>query len=416
MKGKSILYILLLLVFLSATLGVVSASGNISESTFDSSFDVLGVGENIIFEDEVLSISMQENEELNDEVLSAAAENDDVLSAGEGSFNELQLLINSGSGTINLDKNYRYQPGDVKTGIVISKSIIINGNNYTIDGMNQAKIFKISSNGVTLKDLNIVNGYSENDAYGGAVTWAGHNGIIENSRFISNKVNDYGGGAVNWIGKNGIIRNTTFINNTAAYGGALFVHQMQPNTNFHGYNLTFINNTAYIGGGAVISGSGSKISKSTFINNLAYYGGGAIVEQAMDGTTSIDNCIIVNNTAYGYGGGANINYGSISNSIVENNSATYGGGIYVMQGSVTNVKSINNIAVYGPNMAVISSLNIVQSYITQIYYFNAIQYVKINSGSGNGNTFNTVVGTVYCDEKYSINPQGGYVTQSVDMV
>ncbi|SDA73455.1 hypothetical protein, partial [Methanobrevibacter millerae] len=177
MEKKLFLYILLLLVFLSATLGVVSASENITESTSE----ILGVGENIIFEDEVLSASADVNEELNDEVLSAAAENDDVLSAGEGSFNELQLLINRGSGTINLDKNYRYQPGDIKTGIVISKSIIINGNNFTIDGMNQAKIFKINSNGVTLKDLNIVNGYSENDAYGGAVTWAGHNGIIENS-------------------------------------------------------------------------------------------------------------------------------------------------------------------------------------------------------------------------------------------
>ena len=89
MKGKSILYILLLLVFLSATLGVVSASGNISESTFDSSFDVLGVEEDIIFEDEVLSASADVNEELNDEkILSATAEN------GESSvWHEFQTLL-----------------------------------------------------------------------------------------------------------------------------------------------------------------------------------------------------------------------------------------------------------------------------------------------------------------------------------
>ena len=99
MKGKSILYILLLLVFLSATLGVVSASGNISESTFDSSFDVLGVEEDIIFEDEVLSASADVNEELNDgEVLSSSdnlnnGSDGEVLSLSEELNNELASSI-----------------------------------------------------------------------------------------------------------------------------------------------------------------------------------------------------------------------------------------------------------------------------------------------------------------------------------
>ena len=99
MKGKSILYILLLLVFLSATLGVVSASGNISESTFDSSFDVLGVEEDIIFEDEVLSASADVNEELNDgEVLSSSdnlnnGSDGEVLSLSEELNNELTSSI-----------------------------------------------------------------------------------------------------------------------------------------------------------------------------------------------------------------------------------------------------------------------------------------------------------------------------------
>ena len=121
--------------------------------------------------------------------------NNDVLSdSGSNTLTQLQSeLRNVGEGeTITLSSNYAYANGDPTGGIGISKAITIDGNGYTIDGKNSARIFYIAANGVTLKNINFVNGNGGGQS-GGAVFIRGESCSIDNCNFTSNIVSYYGG-------------------------------------------------------------------------------------------------------------------------------------------------------------------------------------------------------------------------------
>ena len=91
--------------------------------------------------------------------------NDDenmILSApeGTGSYTDLKNLIDSAQGNeITLPTNYEYGhqgSNDPRTGINITKDLIIDGNGATIDGKDASGLFNISSGvTVTLKNLTI---------------------------------------------------------------------------------------------------------------------------------------------------------------------------------------------------------------------------------------------------------------------
>ena len=60
----------------------------------------------------------------------------DVLSVDEGTFSQLQDIVNNAENgsTINLDNDYVYDGDNDGEGINITKDITINGNGYTLDG------------------------------------------------------------------------------------------------------------------------------------------------------------------------------------------------------------------------------------------------------------------------------------------
>ncbi|OWT33712.1 hypothetical protein BGI41_01050 [Methanobrevibacter sp. 87.7] len=98
------------------------------------------------------------------------ADSNNVLKDSEGSFSDLQKLIDlNDDGTINLDKDYTYSPNDnLPEGIVIDgKTLTINGNGHTLNGLKLSRIFNILNSNVRLNDLNFINAYSENE--GGAI-------------------------------------------------------------------------------------------------------------------------------------------------------------------------------------------------------------------------------------------------------
>ena len=73
----------------------------------------------------------------------------DILSnesVGAGDFKELNDNLTSATATLELTKDYTYNPDvdlDYKNGINITKDITVDGMGYTIDGNNQSRVFNI---------------------------------------------------------------------------------------------------------------------------------------------------------------------------------------------------------------------------------------------------------------------------------
>ncbi len=107
------------------TVSVVSAAENVTE-------DIVGVDATVDV------VNEDDQETLN--------ENGDL----PGTFDDLSGEISAveDGGILNLTKDYRFVNGS-GNGIVINKSITINGNNHKLDGNNQSRIFLTYEGNIT---------------------------------------------------------------------------------------------------------------------------------------------------------------------------------------------------------------------------------------------------------------------------
>lgn len=239
-------------------IGAVSASKNVTNDI--SSSDVT---DDFISQTDDNEVSQVDNE-IDNKV--ASSNNEPIKEEyKETSFKALNKTINEATtDTIELKNDYIYDKSsdsEFKNGIIISKSITINGNGKTIDANKQARIFKvINGANLIIENLKFTNGQGQNDGpYGYIVGGA----IYVNKSYVT-------------------IINSTFNDNQAngdcGYGGAI----CSENSNITIVNSTFNNNKAYsyeniIGaGGAIRCGGNATIINSTFNNNNAEYDGGAI--------------------------------------------------------------------------------------------------------------------------------------------
>ena len=329
MKFKRYLFLVLILLVL---IGISAAS-----AADESTGDILSTHDNqeIILEESISEDALNDNndeelilEENTDSSLDSADDEIPALNEGEttpGTFTDLQYLIDtSETGEITLSRNYTYNNDTDyarQQGIIINRTVSINGNGAVIDGSNNATIFIITANNVKINNItfqNAINYHLEGGEIvysdGGAIVWTGtegkgKNGILNNSNFINNRGNN--GGAIKWDGANGKIYNSNFINNTATLSGGAIAWTGE---NGRIYNSDFNQNNATRNGGAIWwNAAKGMISNSNFNNNHA------IGEE--DGGSTI---------SYGYGGatywtGAN---GKIENSNFTQNNARYGGATY----------------------------------------------------------------------------------------
>ena len=164
-----------------------------------------------------------------------------------GSFKDLQDKINNlPDNQLDLDQDYTFNQGEDKfEEILINKSLTINGQNHSINGLNKSKIFNISNTNVVLTNINFVNGFSK----------------------------DFGG-VINLINSSLDIINCSFSNNTAYLnGGAIYLY----NSSLNLTESIFKCNTAkrlYANGGGISSqNSIINIEKSKFYENSADEGG-----------------------------------------------------------------------------------------------------------------------------------------------
>ncbi len=399
----------------------------------------------------LLSVNVVSAYDFSNETISHDNSND-VLGDSSASFTTLKDEIAStpSEGVLELNKSYVYNASvdtviSKNLGIVMGKSITIDGKGHTIDGCNLSKIFTINRvSDVTLKNIIFKNAFntgnggaisvgdnSDNfkidncsfincsttfDTYGsssggaleirqsnnvwvtncnftdckstgigGTIRLDGSNNVVENS-LIENSRGSYGG-AIYISGQNSAVNNTKIINASATnYGGAILLSDQYSGV----YNTTISDSSAAYGG-AIFMGStlgrgghNGKIYNSTIDNCHATSNGGAVY---LNGNyQDIVNSTFTNNVADGYGGAiySNSTENYINNSYMDGNNASVGSAIF----KAGNYDTYINNVVFGANRANSSSLSINKE---KRKFSNTFRgFDNILNAIWNNGTFNTI--------------------------
>lgn len=226
-----------------------------------------------------------------------------------GSFEDLVAKVNATpeGATLILDMDYEYVNGTNK-GVLISNSITVDGAGHTLNGNELSRMFNITADNVTIRNINFINGNAFGRyggiAGGGAIYWSGTNGFIENCTFTNNagrgieddpfdkeetfvdengnvihvirvrpmgaKINE--GGAIVWNGTNGTVSKCIFTKNDVGYpnsGGAIC---------WRGHNgkiigSQFYENGAWCGSAVCWIGDNGTILSSIIANSTFFDGG-----------------------------------------------------------------------------------------------------------------------------------------------
>lgn len=237
----------------------------------------------------------------------------DVLGDAEGTYTELETNLNQSTGSISLDKDYKYDSNDgEKTYIKLSdKTLVIDGNSKTIDGNQKAGFLNLSNSNLTIKNLKITN-------------------CSLSSIILSNSILN--------------LKNVTFDNNFDKDAGAA-IYAMR--SNITSANSTYSNNNAInkidiTAGAAIFSGNSTLTSTNDkFLNNYAQLGSSIYANSGSE--LDISNALFKNDNPvlWGmiYGNNAVI---TISNSIFANTSSKYATAIYnTYQTAINKTKFIN---------------------------------------------------------------------------
>ena len=175
-----------------------------------------------------------------------------------GSGNELQSLIDeaieNNESEITLTQQYKFNFSEDP--IEIDSPIIINGNGHIIDADNRTRIFNVTGDNVTIKDIILKSG--KISGVGGAISWTGANGLLTNV-IIADCTATGNGGAVYWTGATGVIDGCKVINNISkAKGGGFYIECPE----FKLLNIISFNNYSDDSGGCVyLVGDGTLIDK-----------------------------------------------------------------------------------------------------------------------------------------------------------
>jgi len=213
----------------------------------------------------------------------------------KGTYTDLQSQIDATpeGGVLNLPYNFTYNleaDGDnFPNGVILNKTITINGNGYSISGNNSKRVFYVDQTELSIK-----------------------------------------------------LNNITFINGNATDGGAIYTYD----SNWYSIDVfidscTFINNTASVDGGAICMAQGSynfTVNKCTFINNTASTTNGGAIYYGGDGNELyLTDSIFEGNAANGL---ANSLYVTSSYVYLENNKINKTFAEIVFDGSYTNKANI----------------------------------------------------------------------------
>ena len=287
-------------------------------------------------------------------------------------FQYLDTLIHNGQKEIKLEQDIKLDENEEKKymkGIKIYENdILIDGNGFTIDAKGKTRIFQTTGQNITIKNITLKNGYSEDS--GGAIGNVGSINIID-SVLIDNIAEIDGGALYNDIRGTIVISNTKIKDNTSNIdGGAIFNwgkliikhskleknRSLQDAGAIHNGGLTHktsISNHTSDEENIDLNNVKVTIEDTRIIRNNGSNSAGAILNW---GVLDIKNSLLQENSTQN-GGGAinNQKYGNISlqHTTLNNNSSYYGGAIYNYEGririndtTIQNSISMNGGAIY----------------------------------------------------------------------
>ena len=243
-----------------------------------------------------------------------------TINCTQATFTDLQNKIENAENELNLTYNFTYYPemdeDKFINGIIINKTLNINGNGCVIDAQKFAGIFNITLGKLTLTNATLTNANATN---GAAILVNDDSELtVKYVNFINNTVNELAGA----IYSNGITNVDYCI--------------------FDGNEVSGINTVNY-GGAVIYSGGILTVNHTKVINNLKNIQlpdgetNKLVAAISSSGVAIIDNTYFANNTGY-YSGALSSHgdfsslktaYMNVSNSYFENNNATFGGAIFM---------------------------------------------------------------------------------------
>ena len=242
-----------------------------------------------------------------------------------------------GSDRIMLDMDYEYfNDSALYEGIVIDRSLSIDGNGHSIDGKRFARIFNIDAENVIIKNLKFLNAYFDY-VNGGAINANNVNLTLINCSFSNSFA--YYGSAISAANSTVSLINCSF-NGNLAVEGTLYAIDSEVVL----INCSFSDNSAILyGAGACLSNTNVSLDRCIFEDNDANRKGGAIY--AINSHITNNNSGFFKNSACLEGGAICLKDSNITNYRVnfENNTlnSTYyafGAGIYANQSSVKSLE------------------------------------------------------------------------------
>lgn len=210
------------------------------------------------------------------------------LNSTSKSFHDLQCLIDKTDNMLILHDDYTYINGD-NTGVLINKSITVDGANHILDGNKLSRIFDITHDGVVLKNIVFQNACA---ADGGAVSLKGKNARIINCTFLNNSCkspaklfvkftlngdsvvkSSYNtsasmtGAAISLKGEGASFVFCKFINNTSPDYGAVYI----TGDKCLFKNCVFKNNSGQFSSALYLNGNNGAVEGSNFDSNMGRY-------------------------------------------------------------------------------------------------------------------------------------------------
>lgn len=211
-------------------------------------------------------------------------------------FRYVKKLIHSGEKTIVLDKDIELEfdeESNFINGIPVDvDGITIDGAGHTIDAKSKVRIFDVTADNVTIKNIILKNAHAQS---GAGIYNSGSlkldNGVLINNRadtgaalynagdldmencYLSENASEKNGSISNH--GNARINDCEFVHNAAKFGGAIS-HDVS--TDLYVTNSKFFNNISSVGGAAIIVAQKSRLhaEECIFQENLSLTVGGAV--------------------------------------------------------------------------------------------------------------------------------------------